>query len=113
MDGITITNASNADVNAQSAVSLELTFIHEKNTSSVDATALSRGALVDYAKAYGLDIYVLDGEGRRTATIDDTKIIPAINEYLTTHVLNVVASHRGSVAESTERATVLSTLKAS
>lgn len=108
-----IKNAGDPALNTESEILLRLRFYHGKTASSADAARLSRDALLDYCESYGLDVWVKDGEGRRTTEIDDDQIIPAIEEHLQRQLLNIIASHRGSRAEREAQAIVSQTLQAS
>ena len=112
MEGITILNADSPDLNTQSEVALLLRLIHEKNVSQADAEALTLTALKDFAECFGLDIYERDENDNRTSTINDEMIIPAINEWYRSYLLQMVANYRGSKAQAEATATVTSTLNA-
>lgn len=113
MNQLTIHNADDLATNTESVIILHLRFRHDKTASEAEATTLSREALIDYCQAYNLDIYEHDERGVRTNSIDQAKIIPALEAYLLGHILTVVASHRGSKAEQQAKVTVAQTLQAS
>lgn len=69
------------------------------------ADLIRDSAVIDYCKAYNLDIYAVDGEGNRTETIDQAKAAAAFRAHLRQHFRNVVKGFRSNAAADTARVT--------
>lgn len=64
------------------------------NATQVNADAKRDAALVDYCKAYNLDIYT---DSTRTV-IDQAKAVAAIRAHIRQHLVNVVVGYRATQA---------------
>lgn len=55
-------------------------------------------AVIDYCKAYNLDIYAVDAEGNPTGTIDQAKAAAAFRNHVRQHIRSVVKGFRSNEA---------------
>lgn len=69
------------------------------------ADLIRNNAVIDYCKAYSLDIYVIDVDGNRTDTIDQAKAAAAFRQHIRQHIRSVVKGFRSNTAAGTARIT--------
>ena len=66
-----------------------------------DADRIRDNAVIDYCKAYNLDIYAVGGDGNPTSTIDQAKAAAAFRQHLRQHFRSVVKGFRSNDAART------------
>ena len=69
------------------------------------ADLIRDNAVIDYCKAYNLDIYTVDAEGNRTETVDQAKAATAFRAHIRQHFRSVVKGFRSNAAASAARNT--------
>lgn len=69
------------------------------------ADLIRDNAVIDYCKAYNLDIYTVDVDGNRTETVDQAKAAAAFRQHLRQHFRSVVRGYRSNAAADTARNT--------
>lgn len=66
-----------------------------------DADQIRDTAVIDYCKAYNLDIYTVDVDGNPTDVVDQAKVATAFRGHLRQHFRSVVKGYRSGEAART------------
>lgn len=106
---ITFANAADETQKTQTTIHLSLVLTHATRTTEEDAAALVNAALVDFAKAHHLDIYVRD-EKECAIGIDEGKLKVEVEEYFRRQFIAMITSRRAEEATLAAQAAVRQSL---
>lgn len=93
MKGIRVTNADSEEKKTQTTLTVPIAFTHGAATTVEEAQAIIYQAMVAFAKAKMLDVYLRD-EKEAAIGIDEKLLLPEIQKHFQRYFFESVLGHR-------------------